>query len=100
MSFAVVHGGTELPAVRIDDYNAELRDGEGFIGDRASNRAFRSLLDDVRERLAAHGDDPLGPKASAEMSKSEMDRLLRDGSPEMAGVIHSAVEEFAQEFAA
>ena len=83
----------------IDDYNAELRDDEGFIGDRASNRAFRSLLDDVRERLAVGREDPLGAKSSKEMSKAEMDRLLRDGTPEQAGIIHSAVEEFAQEFA-
>ena len=83
----------------VDDYNAELRDAEGFIGDRASNRAFRSLLDDVRERLAVHGTDPLGDKATAAFSKSELDRLLKDGSPEVAGVIHSAVEDFAQEFA-
>jgi len=85
--------------VTIDNYNAELRDHEGFIGDRASNRAFRSLLDNVRERLAAHGDDPLGEKSSKEMSKSEMDRMLKDGTPGQAGVIHSAVEDFAQEFA-
>ncbi len=99
MSLGIVHGGLDLPAVHIDDYNAELRDHEGFIGDRASNRAFRSLLDDVRDRLAAHGEDPLGSKPSAEMSKAEMDRLLKDGEPSVAGVIHTAVEDFAQEFA-
>ncbi len=89
-----------LPSVTIDDYNAELRDHEGFIGDRASNRAFRSLLDDLRGRLAVHGADPLGDAASAALSKSELDRMLRDGAPEIAGVIHSAIEDFAQEFAA
>ena len=83
----------------LDDYNAELRDDEGFIGDRASKRAFQSLLDDVRERLSAHGGDPLGNKPSKDLSKSDMDRLLKDGSPEEAGVVHSAVEDFAQEFA-
>ena len=100
MSFSVMHGGMDLPAVRVDDYNAELRDGEGFIGDRASKRAFRSLLDDVRERLAAHGDDPMGERASKDISKSELDRLLQEGSPELAGIVHTAVEDFAQEFAA
>ena len=99
MSFAVVHGGASLPSVTVDAYNAELRDTEGFIGDRASSRAFRSLLDDVRERLAAHGGDPLGETSTAELSKSGMDALLRDGDPAVAGVIHSAIEDFAQEFA-
>ena len=99
MSFAVIHGGATLPSVTVDAYNAELRDHEGFIGDRASSRAFRSLLDDVRERLGGSGDDPLGGKPTAAFSKSELDGLLRDGSPEVAGMIHTAIEEFAQEFA-
>ena len=30
------HGAGRLAAVHIDTYNAELRDEEGFIGDRAS----------------------------------------------------------------
>lgn len=100
MSFAVLHGGATLPSVTIDAYNAELRDEEGFVGDRASKRAFGSLLDDIRERLAASGDDPLGDVATSDLSKSAMDRLLKDGAPEAAGVIHSAIEDFAQEFAA
>ena len=100
MSLAVMHGGPVLTAVTVDAYNAELRDGEGFIGDRASNRAFRSLLDDVRESVAGGGADPIGDKASADISKRTLDKLLIDGSPEAAGVVHSAIEAFAQEFSA
>ena len=99
MSLGVVHGGAALPSVTVDAYNAELRDAEGFIGDRASNRAFRSLLDDIRERLEASGGDPLGDAETKGLRKSELDRLLRDGDAKVAGVIHSAVEAFAQEFA-
>ncbi len=36
------HGGPTLTTVKVDAYNAEVRDGESFIGDRASNRAFCS----------------------------------------------------------
>lgn len=50
MTLAIAHGGGALAAVTVDAYNAELRDDEGFIGDRVSSRAFRSLLDDVRGR--------------------------------------------------
>ena len=48
------HGGRDLPSVRVDAYNAELTDpsGEGFLGDRASNRAFMDILEDWRERVA------------------------------------------------
>ena len=34
------HGARRLAAVTVETYNAELRDSEGFIGDRASKRAF------------------------------------------------------------
>ena len=35
------HGASRLPSVELDSYNIELKDDEGFIGDRASKRAFR-----------------------------------------------------------
>ena len=33
------HGSLRLPALDIDSYNVELKDNEGFIGDRASKGA-------------------------------------------------------------
>ena len=57
-----------LPSVTVDAYNAELRDGEGFIGDRASKRAFRSLLDECATGCAG-GKDPLGAKPTAELDE-------------------------------
>src|SRR5688572_6948014 len=39
------HGASKLPDACVDAYNAELRDAEGFVGDRASNRAFRAILE-------------------------------------------------------
>ncbi|MBV8913854.1 MAG: ROK family protein [Acetobacteraceae bacterium] len=99
MSITIEHGGAVLPSVTVDAYNAELREGEGFTGDRASKRAFQSLLDDVRDRLAASGDDPLGAQATDELDKETVDRLLAEGTAAQAGVIHTAVEEFAGEFA-
>ncbi len=96
------HGAGRLAAVHLDTYNAELRDEEGFIGDRASNRAFRAMLEDRRERVRdADGDgDPLGDVPSGEISKKKLDRLLVDGDPEAAGMVLGTIEEFAQEFAA
>jgi len=100
MSFSIEHGGTVLPSVTVDAYNAELRDRDGFAGDRASTRAFRSLLEDIREKLSESGEDPLGDTPTDELKKSTLDKLLADGTPVQAGVIHSAIESFAQEFAA
>jgi hypothetical protein len=51
------HGARQLTGVTVETYNAELRDSEGFIGDRASKRAFVALLESWRERLRQVGDD-------------------------------------------
>jgi predicted NBD/HSP70 family sugar kinase len=93
------HAEQVLPSVTIDTYNEELRDEDGFVGDRASGRAFRAILDDWRERIAQTGEDPLGDKETREISKSQLDKILASGDPVAAGLIHSAVEEFAQELA-
>ena len=94
------HGTAQLPAVTVDTYNAELRDPDGFIGDRASKRAFQALIDGWRERLRKVGDDPLGDQPTEKISKKKLDRLLVDGDPEAAGLVHGAVEDFAQELTA
>jgi hypothetical protein len=93
------HGARELPAVLVDSYNVELREAGGFIGDRASSRAFRSILDDWRDRLRRIADDPLGKQPSDKVQRRELDKLLVDGDVEAAGVVLSAIEEFAQELA-
>jgi predicted NBD/HSP70 family sugar kinase len=95
------HGAAELPSVSVDAYNAELRTAEGFLGDRASKRAFQTLLDDWREQAAAGDDeDPLGEEPTEEISKRELEEALVEGEPEAAAVVHGAIEDFAQELAA
>ena len=95
----IAHGASQLPSVIIDSYNVELHDGDGFIGDRANNRAFRSIVDSWRERVRSVGDDPLGQKPTEELSKKKLDKVLAEGEPEAAGVIYGAVEEFASQLA-
>ena len=94
-----VHGAKRLPSVDVDSYNLEIRDEEGFIGDRASRGAFHAMLEKWREPLRKLGADPLGEKPAEQLDKKKLDKLLTDGDPEAAGVIHSAVEDFAQELA-
>jgi predicted NBD/HSP70 family sugar kinase len=96
----LAHGAEILSRVTVDAYNAELRTPEGFVGDRASKRAFQAILDDWRERVSKMGEDPLGEQPSEEISKKQLDKVLLEGDPEAAGMVHSAIEEFAQEFAA
>ncbi len=93
------HGTAQLPAVVIDSYNIEIKDAEGFIGDRASNRAFRALLEEGRKAAAKMGDDPLGDTPSADISKKKLDKMIGGEDLEAAGLVLGAVEEFAQALA-
>ena len=95
-SSPLAHGGRVLPAVTVDTYNEELRDEEGFVGDRASRRAFRAILADWRERLKEHGEDPFGDVPLEELSKSKLDKLLGGDDPVMAGLVHTVVEDRAE----
>ena len=58
------HGATRLPSVDVDSYNVELKDDEGFIGDRASKGAFRAIMDNWRKPLRKAGNDPFGDEAT------------------------------------
>ena len=63
----LAHGAEHLSLVVVDAYNSELKKGEGFLGDRASKRAFQAILDDWRDRVKQVGEDPLGDTASEEL---------------------------------
>lgn len=93
------HGVARLPSVEVDSYNIELKDDDGFLGDRASKGAFQRILEDLRKPLRKNGDDPLGDKASTDIGKSTLDAALLGDDIEAAAVVHGAIEEFAQELA-
>jgi hypothetical protein len=93
------HGAAELPSVIVDSYNLELRNPDGFIGDRASKRAFLEIVESWRERLSRVDRDPLGDLKSDKISKKKFEQLLLEGTPEEAGLIHGAIEDFSQELA-
>jgi hypothetical protein len=93
------NGAERLPSVDIDSYNLELKDEEGFVGDRASKSAFHAILEGWRKPLRKAGDDPFGNKSSEEISKKQLDEILSGDDPEAAAVVLSTVEEFAQELA-
>lgn len=93
------HGASRLPSVEIDSFNIELKDDEGFLGDRASKGAFRRILDDLRKPLKKVGEDPLGKKSTEEIAKSELDNALAGDDITAAALVHGAIEEFAHELA-
>lgn len=91
------HGAADLPHVHVDSYNLELRDAEGFIGDKASGRAFRKLLEDIRKEAKGATDTDLA--STREMSKSELDAILTGDDLGAAAIVQGAIEEFAQSLA-
>ncbi len=97
LSSIASHGAARLPSVDVDDYNAEVKDDDGFVGDRASKSAFRSLLENWRKPRREAGADPFGDEPSSELTRKQVDTLLTNGDPEAMGVVHGAIEDFAQE---
>lgn len=93
------HGASRLPSVEVEGYNLETKDGDGFLGDRASRGAFREILDRWREPLRKAGKDPFGDEPSDSVSKKTLDAVLIGSDAEAAAVVHSAIEGFAQELA-
>jgi ROK family len=93
------HGAARLPSVDVDSFNIELKDDEGFLGDRASKGAFRKILDGLRKPLKKNGEDPLGEKSAEKFSKSDLDEALSGDDIGAAALVHGAIEEFARELA-
>jgi ROK family len=95
------HGASLLPRVRVDRYNVEIRDDEGFVGDRANKRVFQRRLEEWRERLRGSGNDPLDSVPTSELYKDKrgLQEVLLAGEPEAAGLLIGAIEDYAQELA-
>lgn len=94
------HGGAQLPSVEIDTYNLEVKDDDGFVGDRASRSSFVTILDGWRKIAKEAGiDDALGDKPTQEIGKKKLDDALSGGEEHAVAVLHSALEDFAQALA-
>ena len=93
------HGAERLPSVDVDSFNIEMKDEDGFLGDRASKGAFRKILERWRKPLRKSGEDPFGKEPSDEISKKTLDAILVGDDAEAWAVVHSAIEDFAQELA-
>src|SRR5262245_50417528 len=93
------HGAARLPSVEVDSYNVELKDDEGFLGDRASKTAFTEIIENWRKAMRKSGDDPFGDTPTEDLGKKQLDEVLTKGDPEAAGLLHGAIEDFSQELA-
>ncbi|MBV8805052.1 MAG: ROK family protein, partial [Sinobacteraceae bacterium] len=92
------HAAEHLPTIDVDCYSLELEDEEGFTGDKVNKGAFVRILDELRKSLREAGEeDPLGDKPTAQISRRKLGALLTEGKPRQAALVHSAIEEFAQQ---
>ena len=71
------HGAHRLPSVDVDSYNVELKDDEGFIGDRASKGAFRDIIENWRKPLRKAGQDPFGETAERRPEQEAARRIAQ-----------------------
>ena len=86
-------GMSLLQGVRIDCYNIMLRDGDGFVGDRANKGAFQERMKEWHSIFGRASEDPLaGLPAIGAIPKSELDILLLTGKFKERAVIHSAID--------
>lgn len=95
----VAHGAESLPSVEVTSYNLELRNREGFIGDRANKFAFRDMIEDWRRQVRKSGPDPLGDPPTEELSKKDIDALLKEQDTEAAALLSAAIDDFARTLA-
>ncbi|MCK0198342.1 ROK family protein [Ancylobacter sp. 6x-1] len=93
------HGSTRLPAVEVDGYNSQLRDEEGFVGDKARRAAFFEGLDTWRELAARKGKDLFDDTPTSELSKRSLDKTFLEGNVRGQAVMLSAIEDYAQQLA-
>ena len=89
------HGACVLDGLSIDSYSLELKHPDGWLGDQASQGAFRELLDQWRERLEHAGRDPLGPTPTEDLDKEALDAIARSGATPAARTVALAIGEFA-----
>src|ERR1700730_12877843 len=80
------HGGTRLPSVDVDSFNIELKDEEGFLGDRASKGAFREIFERWRKLLRKSGEDPFGDEPSETINKKTLDAVMVGDDTDAAAV--------------
>ncbi len=92
------HAAVRLPGLSIDGYSLALPDpeGDGFLGDRASQTAFRELIGRARRDHLA-GRDPFGRRGSRTLGKDEIDLVLVGGGADASHALHLAVEEYARQ---
>jgi hypothetical protein len=93
------HGARLFDGVRITGYSLELQDGDGFVGDKASQSAFREILSDLTEHVRAANSPAFDELDIANASHEQLDRLALGHDSTVSQTIMVAVADFATSLA-
>jgi predicted NBD/HSP70 family sugar kinase len=90
------HGSAKLPAVYVESYNVELRERRRFVGDRANKRALIRQVEKWRKLAEERGERSLEDLTKQKLTKKKLERALESDEPGTAGVLHAAIDDFAE----
>jgi hypothetical protein len=91
----VAHGAVDLPDVRVDSYSLIVQEKRKFVGDRVNKSAFVDRLDDLRQASARKGKDPFRKIPTADLGRSDWDKLLAKGNSAAHTIISAAIADFS-----
>ena len=89
------HGARTIGRVKITGYSLELQDEDGYVGDKASQSAFREILSDLAEHVRAANSQAFDELDIANASHEELDRLALGHDSAASRTIIVAIADFA-----
>ncbi|HEV7435840.1 MAG TPA: ROK family protein [Pseudorhizobium sp.] len=92
------HGATRIGDVLITSYNVELRDRDGFLGDKASVGAFLNMVDERRDELLAAG--PCEFDHEDDLTPEHLDAILVTGTERQKHIAQEVIAAYAQRLTA
>ena len=93
------HGATRLPSVDVDSFNIELKDDDGFLGDRPARAHFARSWTPCASRYELATTPWTARNAPTQIGKTTLDEALMGDDIDASALVHGAIEEFAQELA-
>jgi predicted NBD/HSP70 family sugar kinase len=93
------HGALDLPTVRIDSYNLDIKYQNERLAAATNKGALKMALERWRKAASRSGSDPFGKRASTEITKKELDEALASEDDEARCIVLGAIEDFARSLA-
>ena len=93
------HGASRLPSVEVDSFNIELKDEEGFLETAPAKAPSGTFSTDGGSRCVSRAKIPLARSHRKTLARRCSTPSWSVDDTEAAAVVHSTIEDFAQELA-